>query len=366
MKKALIILLIALSMFTVGCKNSSIDDGLKDNEKETTENSNENDSADIKNDLNEEEEEEQVISKYSLNEYVGINANEKYNYSGENSEYAEFTRFVDYIDGSKYQIRTNNGGTEIVRVIEVNETEIKVNFKRAECYYRENFLNKPANESEILLKTPIAKGTEWTLADGSKRFISSIDATINTNVGEYQCVEVTTENKEGQKDLQYYAPGIGLLKEVKDAENMKVTSTLDSIEGDTAFNQSVRFYLPDNNAEYMYYEDVQISFGTNDITRFTLQNKFREYNIIKDSVAINSLYLNDDGMVYLDLSSNFVPEMANGTAGEYYAIYGLVNSLGRYYGVNQVYVTLDGGSYESGHILKAKGESFTVDLSRVQ
>lgn len=383
MKRALIAILIIFSVFTVGCRETGSEDTSKDNSNQMADNSitEDQDEKDKTEDISEEIEEtiketenqqkneqknEPVVSGYSIKDYVGIKANEKYNYAGENSEYAEYVRYVDYIDRNKYQIRTNNSATETVTVIELTDNELKMVFRRGVCDYRENFLKKPETEKEILLKAPIAKGTEWTLSDGSKRHISSIDAVVSTNIGELKCVEVTTENISGQKDLQYYAPNLGLVKEVKDSGNMNIISILESIDKDAKLTQVIRFYYPDGNAEYMHYEDVSISFATNDITRLILQSKFREYNLLKSTVGINSLYLNDDGMLYLDVTKNFVPEMANGTAGEYFAIYDLVNTLGSYYGVDSVYMTLDGDNYESGHIVKYKGESFNVDLSRVQ
>lgn len=362
MKKALIVLLIVFSTFTVGCRDVRIEDTSMESGNMTVEDKAEED----KQDSNEDNSEEAIISQYSIKDFIGINANEKYNYAGENSEYAEYVRYVDYIEGDKYQIRINNGATESVSVIEATEDELKLVFRRGVCDYRENFFNKPSNENEVILKAPIAEGTEWTLEDGGKRYISSINSKISTELGEFECVEVTTENKNGQKDFQYYAPQIGLVKEIRDSENMKVASTLASIEKDAPLNQVVRFYYPDSNAEYMLYEDASISFSTNDITRLTFENKFKDMGLLKESVGINSLYLNDDGMLYLDVTKNFVPEMANGTAGEYFAIYDLVNTLGMYYGVDKVYMTLDGGIYESGHIVKYNGEYFSVDLSKVK
>ena len=379
MKRALIVLLIILSVFTVGCRDMNFGEASQNNGNDTFDNAevkeqgeadnadnNSNETVDDSKNNQEQIEDEAVVSKYSIYDFIGINPNEKYNYAGENSEYAEYVRYVDYIEGNKYQIRTNNGATETVKVIEATDKELKVVFRKNVCDYRENFLKKTSKETEILLKAPIAKGTQWILQDGSKRYISSIDTKVSTNVGEFECVEVTTENNSGQKDLQYYAPDIGLVKEIMDSKNMAVTSTLAAIEKDARLTQVIRFYYPDEEANYMKYEDVSISFATNDITRLVLQNKFREYKILKDAVGINSLYLNDDGMIYLDVTKSFIPEMANGTTGEYFAIFDLINTLGGYYGVEEVYMTLDGSNYESGHIIKYKGESFSVDLSKVQ
>ncbi len=388
MKKALIILLIGLSMLTVGCKeinsgdgskegnnNQVVDDGEIDKNKDDEVDKNKDDEADKKTDTSQGEEtqkkEEVVVSKYTINDLIGIKENEKYSYEGTNSEFAEYVRYVDYIDGNKFQIRSNNSATEYVKVIEATNDELKVVFYRGVCDYRENFLKKPAIKNEILLKAPIAKGTSWTLEDGSKRYISSIDAKVSTSIGEYECIEVTTENKSGEKDLQYYAPNVGLVKEVYDVGNMAVTSTLGKIDKDARLTQVIRCYYPDEEANFMKYEDVEVYFATNDITRLTLQNKFREFPggnsvMLKEGVSINSLYLNNDGMLYLDVTKSFISEMANGTTGEYFAIQNLVNTLGRYYGVENVYITLDGGQYESGHIVMEKGESFSIDLSKVK
>ncbi|BCZ45529.1 hypothetical protein psyc5s11_15960 [Clostridium gelidum] len=39
----------------------------------------------------------------------------------------------------------------------------------------------------------------------------------------------------------------------------------------------------------------------------------------------------------------------------------ITNTLGTYYGVEKVYITIEGELYGSGHIIKEKGETFTVD-----
>lgn len=382
MKKMIALAIISLSIFAVGCSNinnKGDNIGLGDEGKigeiqgaGALNEANDEGKADLKKeDNNKTPTENEEISRYTIKDLIGIKENEKYSYEGINNEYAEYVRYVDYIDENKFQIRTNNGGTETVKVIEATDDELRVVFKRNECYYRENFLNKPVLKSEVLLKMPLVVGNQWALEDGGKRYISSIDKMVETPLGQYECIEVTTENKNGMKDLAYYAVDVGLVKEVFDVGNMEATSILKSIDKDARLNQVIRFYYPDNEANFMEYEDVEIAFSTNDITKVILQNKFRSIPggnrvMLKENVAINSLYLNDDGMVYLDLTKNFVKEMANGTTGEYFAIQDLVNTLGGYYGVNRVYISLDGEKYSSGHILKDKWECFNVDLSKVK
>ncbi|WP_346915867.1 GerMN domain-containing protein [Clostridium sp.] len=304
-------------------------------------------------------------SSYSIDDYFNFNENVKYNYDGINSEYAEYVTYIDYINGNKVQLRSNNGGTETVTVLQNSNGEFKKKFQRNECYYRENFTNKVANIDEMLLKEPLVVGTAWKLSDGSKRYISKVDVKISIGSGECSAIEVTTENTNGQIDLQYYAVNKGLIKSIYDANNMKVTSTLKSLEENVRLTQSIRCYYPDENYN-IHYEDRNFSFATNDITKISIQNLFKNFpgnnkgQLIGKNVTINSLYLNDDGMVYIDFSSNFVKEMNAGSGFESAILESITNTIGKYYGVDKVYITIDNKPYSSGHIVKAKGEYFKV------
>jgi len=302
-------------------------------------------------------------SSYGIDDYFNFNENVKYNYDGINSEYAEYVTYIDYINGNKVQLRSNNGGTETVTVLQNSNGELKKVFQRNECYYRENFTNKSANIEEILLKEPLVVGTTWKLSDGSKRYISKVDVKISIGSGECSALEITTENSNGQIDLQYYTVNKGLIKSIYDANNMKVTSTLKSIEENVRLNQNIRCYYPDENYN-IHYEDRKFTFATNDITKISIQNLFKNFpgnkkgQLIGKNVTINSLYLNDDGMVYIDFSSNFVKEMNAGSGFESAILESITNTIGKYYGVDKVYITIDNKPYSSGHIVKAKGEYF--------
>ncbi|MGH4051718.1 MAG: GerMN domain-containing protein [Clostridium sp.] len=78
---------------------------------------------------------------------------------------------------------------------------------------------------------------------------------------------------------------------------------------------------------------------------------------------MKSLYLNKDGIVYVDFTKEIVSEMDAGAGYEVQVLQCITNTLGRYYNVKKVYITIEGNPYYSGHILMKKGEFFTVDLS---
>ena len=85
--------------------------------------------------------------------------------------------------------------------------------------------------------------------------------------------------------------------------------------------------------------------------------------MLSPNAKIKSLYLNKDGMVYVDFTKELVSEMNPGAGYESMILQCITNTLGRYYGVNKVYITVEGKPYKSGHIEMKEGEPFIVNLS---
>lgn len=319
---------------------------------------------------------EQNTDILKLQDYFPIQADTEYIYEGKGNEYASYTRTIDFIDANKnkVQTRTNNGGTETVEVIEIKDGKVEVIYTVHECYYRDNFMDKTAEDgkAEILLKEPLVKGTSWILPDGRKRYISAVDVDIDTPSGKYMAIEVSTKEKNnGGITKDYYAPKVGLVKTVFGAGEEQISSSLKELKTDTPFVQSINIYYP-NADEKIYAEPLTLSFRTGDITRLVLQEELRK-EAVKDTylplvsanTKINSLYLGNDNIVYADFSSDLVNDMNAGAGYESLILQSITNTLGNYYGVEDVYITIDGKPYESGHILLKKGETLKVDMSNV-
>jgi len=309
----------------------------------------------------------------TLQDYYPFQADMEYIYEGEGNEYAAFAWNIDFIDIAKNRIqtRTNNGGTETVRVIELKDGKLSVVYILNECYYRDNIMDATSTEeAEVLLMEPLVKGTMWTLADGRKRSISETEVNIETPSGNYTALEVTTESTDSfTKD--YYAPKVGLVKSIFGADDMEVTSTLSKINTETPFTQNIDVFYPDAD-EKIYVEPMTLTFHTDDITRDTIQEAFGKevakesyLPLISANTKINYLYLGVDNIVYVDFSAEFVQEMNAGAGYESLILQSITNTLGNYYGAQKVYITLEGKPYESGHILMKKGEAFEVNMDAV-
>lgn len=308
---------------------------------------------------------EKVTAKYTIKDIYPFKANAKYEYTGKGNEYASYTVFTDYIKNNRIQLRTNNGGTETVKVLENKNGQLKIIYSKEETYYREDFTSKKSNKNEMLLKEPLVKGTSWTLPDGRKRYISAVDVSVSTPFGNFKAIEVTTEGKD-YKDLNYYAPGKGLVKSVYKAKDIEVTSSLSKIKTNFPLTQTVRFYYPNISDDKIYYIDKQLTFKTNHITKLAFEKLFKSSpnnkagKLLSTNAKIKSLYLNGN-VVYVDFSKEFVSEMNAGSGYEALILQSITNTLGEYYGVSKVYITIENKPYSSGHIAMQKGETFKVD-----
>jgi hypothetical protein len=304
-------------------------------------------------------------SKYTIKDYYPFKENTKYTFEGKGNEYASYTIYVDYIKGDRIQTRKNNGGTEVASVLENKNGELKLVFSREETYFREDFTSKASNKDELLLKEPLVKGTTWTLSDGRKRYISNLDVEVITPAGSFKALEVTTEGNN-YKNLDYYALNTGLVKTVYTSNGMQVTSTLKELKSNTSLTQTVKFYYPSINDDKLYFSQKKLIFKTNDITKLTFEKILKETpsknvgRLIGPNVKIKSLYVNGN-IVYIDFSKELITEMNAGSSYEALILQGIANTIGEYYGVNKVYITVEGKPYESGHISMKKGETFTVD-----
>lgn len=308
----------------------------------------------------------------TIKDYYPFQNNVVYKYEGEGNEYASYNIYTDFLEDNRVQLRSNNGGSESVKVLEIKDGELIKILSKDECYYRENLINSAEDKGEILLKEPLTKGTEWMISDNRKRYISNSDVAISTPTGDYKALEVTTEG-DGDATLDYYVRDVGLVKTIYTTNgSTNVTSTLSKIEENTPFKQTIKLFYPNADKDVIYALDKEISFNTNDVTRNKLETAVKEVTqekydpLISANTKINSLYLNKDKVVDIDFSKELISEMNAGAAYESMILQCIANTVGTYYGVNEVYITVDGNPYKSGHISMKKGETIAVKLDKVK
>jgi len=270
-----------------------------------------------------------------ISDYFAYKADTRYVFEGQGNEFASFDIYVDYLDNDIAQLRKETGGSTLVTVLKASGGALSVHTSKGEIYYRENFLAIPVNNPEILLKEPLVKGTTWTLAGGNKRYISNVDVEIVTPSGTYRTLEVTTEDG-ADRNLDYYATDIGLVKSVFKSGEDEISSTLSKIENNVPFIQTVRFFYPDVAADKIFYIDKQISFRTNDSTPAIFEKAAKELpdakfgKVLSTNAKINSMTIDTNNIVHADFSQEFLTEMNAGSGYESMILQCITNTLFNY------------------------------------
>ncbi len=291
--------------------------------------------------------------EYSAEDYFPVVENTKYSYQGEGNEFASYTVYIDYISNNRFQTRTNNGGTETIKVYEFKDNQLTELYSKGETYFREDFTNREFQEGSVVLKPPYTGELKQ----------------IVTQQGNFDAIEVTTESGNGTT-TNYYAKDVGLVKSIFKSGTSEVSSTLTDVEQNMPLIQTVTLYYPDLDGIHLNSVDVQISFNTNDSAKDVIEKTVKDlsvYELFSINTKINELYFDEkDESVHIDLSKNFIEEMNAGAGYESMILQSIANTLGSYYGVENIYLTIDGSLYESGHISMEENEPLKVDYSVVR
>ncbi|QGU96083.1 hypothetical protein GOM49_14165 [Clostridium bovifaecis] len=313
--------------------------------------------------------------KYSIEDYYPFKENILMSYKDTVNDFGDENIYVDFINKNRIQIRSVDGGTTLGRVLENKNDQLSILISREEFYYKDNLIAIAENEGEkeVILKEPLEVGTSWDLPNGNKRTITNVTSNISTPSGNYKALEVTTEGKN-YTTKDYYAPNVGLIKSTFVAGDTKITKSLSKIAENTSFTQSLKLYYPKamKNDIRIVSTKIRTSLKTNEDIKDTFQKHFQNplidnlASLISKNTKINDLYLNtEENKVYVDFSEEFTDEMNAGSSKELSIIRSITNSLGNYYNVDKVYISVEGEPYTSGHISLDKNESFIVDYDDV-
>ena len=292
-------------------------------------------------------------------------------YKGEGNEYAEQSVFFEFIDGKRAQMKIMNAGTNIIKILEYKDGILSEIYLEGEFYHIENMINvKPENES-IILKEPLELGNLWLTKDGFEREITSLNANIETPYKAMEALEVTTTFEEGRFQKDYFTKGIGLVASIYTDGNSNVKTVLSSIKN-KPLEKDVLVYYPLKENGISVFKDDKIVFYTNQNIEKLLEDKLKNPSSdkliapIPEGVVINSIHLDRSSwIVRVDFSEEILKNLNAGSAFEYEIIRSIVNTIGKYYDTEKVYISVAGIPYESGHYAIREGEYFKVDIEGI-
>lgn len=113
------------------------------------------------------------------------------------------------------EVREENGALRAA----LTETPPRPTPSRRGCLMRRSAgeLIEVGGSPDLLLKAPIAVGTEW-LGGVYEMRIKAVDAEVTVPAGTFKCVQVVGRVEDMGADGFWYAPGVGLVKAEREAE----------------------------------------------------------------------------------------------------------------------------------------------------
>ena len=298
-------------------------------------------------------------------------------YEGEGIEYASFTRYPQFAHDDTLQMIESTAGTDVVTADEYTEDEIREIFVRPETYFRDDMmdtgLSSAQDDHEIILQLPIEVGHSWESPTGSVTEITDVEVEIDLPFGTFDTIELTRE-REGNTTVYYYAEELGLVERISNPGNdeMEIRSTLTERSENQPEEHSVTIFTLDDQATELQAVNTPIELYTNEPIRVALTEVLRgqaegydSLALIAESTEINYMYLGDDGIAYADFSVELIDDMNAGSGIESLIVQALVNTIGGYYNVEEVSLTVDDEPYSSGHLHREEGETWPVDHSQV-
>lgn len=304
--------------------------------------------------------------------------NVHYVYDGEGIEFAPFEWTPQFIHENTLQVSESTAGTTVVRIYEYSEDDIVEIFTREETYFREDFVDtgypSTAEEYETILQLPIEEGHSWESETGATYEITGANIEVETPAGVYDALEVTRILEDYQV-VHYYAEGIGLVHRVSYPEGEaagEITSSLAEIQEDVSETIPVTLYTIDSQAMGIDTIEAIFTLDTNDPARFALADALRgdvpemeETPLLTENVDINFMFLDANNVVNIDFSEELISEMNAGSGTEMLILQSLINSIGSYYNVEEIVLTVENEPYSSGHIVLEEGETLNVDYENV-
>ncbi|TJX13454.1 FAD-dependent oxidoreductase [Tissierella creatinini] len=296
-------------------------------------------------------------AKTTINDYFPIQENIKYIYKLVNQDlYYEVSS--DYTDEDIIQLRIKENDGIKVSVISVRAGKATNLITTDEEFFRENILNlfgsNEENFGEILLMEPLETGTEWNLSDNSLRKITDTDTEVETSIGVYKAIEVTTES-DNETRVDYYAKGVGLVKSVITRDEVTRTIIIDEIHHNSPLIERVTFYYPDLNDMKIARKTENVKFRTNDKTETVFTDAYKqtlskEYRVLTKEVKIQNINLHPDGILYIDLNKALSDDTEMTALYEGMAMQSIVNTFARFYQTDLIRFAINNEDYISDNI----------------
>jgi hypothetical protein len=288
--------------------------------------------------------------------YFPMNANVKYSYNNSLGEQFSYDAFNTYINDKKVQRVVISPIGQYTEVIEIKDGKVTLVYSNPSHYLYEDLTNNNFDTEYVLLQEPLTVGNTWNYIEGVTSEITNTKVKIETPVGNFLAIEVTNTSIDGNIEIRYYAPNIGLIKSNTETETISYTSELIKYEEDTSIDVTENFYVYNVNEDEIVPESRVLKLTTNMNYNEIMEIEMKKYTeeqipLLTENTKINNVLLNRaENIITIDLSNDFIEELNVGANIETNILTSISKTISSFYKIEHVNITVDGEAYESGHI----------------
>ncbi len=292
-----------------------------------------------------------------IEEYFSIKPNTLAVYTSNVGEEYDYSIFNLYANDNTVQrvIYPKFSVTAVEEVLQFVDGDLKyINGTQQGTFYKNLLDDEPIYDITVM-KGPLEVGIVWQMSYDSTSTISDTLVIVDTEVGSFTCIEITTNYTDGVFEKSYYAKDIGLVKTISTSSDGKeVIHTLSSYTENIVYEQDFIAYYYVAEEDALRYVPVTMPISSDMSLEENIEVALTEkvddelYSVL-NGATIN--FINEyrsEGYVHIDLD-NYNLNNA-GSTGEMIMISGLVNSICQMGNVGKVKLTVNGNYYNSSHL----------------
>lgn len=289
------------------------------------------------------------LADFNIREYLNIIPNTLYLFKNEKGEVYEY--YFTSIDGDTIKILKKFHDRAYLETVVLTKDNITIDsVSYLENMHRNVFYTEQPIDTYApieIFTSPVVKGRKWKSNGYPFEFLKT----------SYESIVVSGVTYDGYKNEIHYSHTNGIDKIVRYEDNEVITFELVDIQRDYEYEFNLNAYYIDNEQLEvtpiniiwtMYTNYTENDFFTDIFTKSTVEG----FNApLPEGTVVNSIYKAKDlDYVSVDFSEQFNELTTLGSGYEANHIYAVVNTLCDFYKVDKIKLTVNGESYQSGHL----------------
>jgi len=302
----------------------------------------------------------------TIGDYFPLTPGTELDYSDTNAS-ADQKYYILFQNGGRTQRRCATATVGTTEVLDNTGGKLTLVFSDPLYDYFADMTGVKPTVNAVILQEPLSVGNRWKLDDMTTCEITSVDKQVTVPAGTYNCVTVETRDyKNNITQTDYYARGVGNVESDYAVNGQPASIKLSKITKDTPLTLPVKYANVNKDDKTVDNGTVQIQFRTNGSFQNLIEGVMKKpvsannTPMLPQNAKINSLTFDWAGAkMTADFSAELYQNALSGDAAVQSNLQCIADTLGNFYRIDKVYITVAGKSFSQGGV-NLNGQPVTV------